>query len=355
MLAEVDGTGTLRTHDVLGVRDTSRPRRGAMTATLELSPQIENLREAELHRAARGLGLKRSPHYVRALNFRKAGGFEGPGVISVVAAPDYSAILHLVDKPLVEFDRGANRFPDCGVMEQPHDLIITGVDKPFKPKLELVEVLGPEAHEPGKPLLAQVRPRPRKLRWRQPLAIGGEGSGLIGAPEGSPRAKPAVNPSQPRRTTSTFSSDIAHPVSRRKGAAAAAPPRVFLTSYEPWFYLQPGSSTVCPGGWHFAPASFGPLLLLPGPKSGSAAAAAGIESAKAPASSTAAIFLRIFRLLFPLFAEMHIPPYAGLPRHEAGDLSPGEGRDASCESNRADRRVAPWGKNRGFYWAEANT
>ena len=127
MLAEVDGTGTLRTHDVLGVRDPSRPRRGAMTATLELSPQIENLREAELHRAPRGLGLKRSPHYVRALNFRKAGGFEGPGVISVVAAPDYSAILHLVDKPLVEFDRGANRFPDCGVMEQPHDLIITGL------------------------------------------------------------------------------------------------------------------------------------------------------------------------------------------------------------------------------------
>jgi hypothetical protein len=36
--------------------------------------------------------------------------------------------------------------------------------------------------------------------------------------------------------------------------------------------LQPGSSTVCPGGWHFAPPSFGPLLLLPGPKSGEALA-----------------------------------------------------------------------------------
>jgi len=23
---------------------------------------------------------------------------------------------------------------------------------------------------------------------------------------------------------------------------------------------------VCPGGWHFAPGSFGPLSLLPGPK-----------------------------------------------------------------------------------------
>src|SRR5215218_8762816 len=41
-----------------------------------------------------------------------------------------------------------------------------------------------------------------------------------------------------------------------------------------WDYLQPGSSTVWPGGWHLAPPSFGPLLLLPGPKSGSAKAGA---------------------------------------------------------------------------------
>lgn len=37
-------------------------------------------------------------------------------------------------------------------------------------------------------------------------------------------------------------------------------------------YLQPGSFTGCPGGWHFAPGSSGPLLLRPGPKSGSAKA-----------------------------------------------------------------------------------
>src|SRR5215213_3517832 len=37
-------------------------------------------------------------------------------------------------------------------------------------------------------------------------------------------------------------------------------------------YLQPGSVTVWPGGWHFAPPSFGPLELFPGPKSGFAAA-----------------------------------------------------------------------------------
>src|SRR5215208_2310558 len=45
-------------------------------------------------------------------------------------------------------------------------------------------------------------------------------------------------------------------------------------------YLQPGSLTVWPGGWHFAPPSLGPLLLFPGPKSGSAnAGAAEIDRA----------------------------------------------------------------------------
>src|SRR5829696_3887366 len=38
-------------------------------------------------------------------------------------------------------------------------------------------------------------------------------------------------------------------------------------------YLQPGVSTVCPGGWHLALASFGPPPLLPGPNDGSPSAA----------------------------------------------------------------------------------
>ena len=33
-------------------------------------------------------------------------------------------------------------------------------------------------------------------------------------------------------------------------------------------YLQPGSLTVCPGGWHLAAGSCGPFWLFPGPKSG---------------------------------------------------------------------------------------
>jgi hypothetical protein len=57
-------------------------------------------------------------------------------------------------------------------------------------------------------------------------------------------------------------------------------------------YLQPGSFTVWPGGWHLAPPSFGPFELLPGPKSGSAATgAAGMASA--PTVRTAARSLRL--------------------------------------------------------------
>src|SRR4051794_8092216 len=39
-----------------------------------------------------------------------------------------------------------------------------------------------------------------------------------------------------------------------------------------WAYLQPGVSTVWPGGWHLALASLGPPPLLPGPNDGSAIA-----------------------------------------------------------------------------------
>src|SRR5215218_4673490 len=46
-------------------------------------------------------------------------------------------------------------------------------------------------------------------------------------------------------------------------------------------YLQPGSSTVWPGGWHFALASFGPPPLLPGPKDGSPNAA-GASAPRTP-------------------------------------------------------------------------
>ena len=57
-------------------------------------------------------------------------------------------------------------------------------------------------------------------------------------------------------------------------------------------YLQPGSVTVCPGGWHLAPPSFGPLLLLPGPKSGSASAAgASAPSTPSVANAIARRFL----------------------------------------------------------------
>src|SRR5215218_11497960 len=62
VLAEVDAARPLRTCHVLGERDRSRPRWGSVAATLDLGPQIENLREAELDRVPRRLWLKRSGH-----------------------------------------------------------------------------------------------------------------------------------------------------------------------------------------------------------------------------------------------------------------------------------------------------
>src|SRR5215207_2212639 len=57
-------------------------------------------------------------------------------------------------------------------------------------------------------------------------------------------------------------------------------------------YLQPGVSTVCPGGWHLALASFGPPPLLPGPNDGSAIAAGA--SAPSTASVVTAKAMRFF-------------------------------------------------------------
>jgi hypothetical protein len=61
-------------------------------------------------------------------------------------------------------------------------------------------------------------------------------------------------------------------------------------------YLQAGKSLVCPGGWHIAPASCGPLLLLPGPKL--RAATAGVaETAKMAVASSPAAYFRVLMLM----------------------------------------------------------
>jgi hypothetical protein len=63
-------------------------------------------------------------------------------------------------------------------------------------------------------------------------------------------------------------------------------------------YLQPGSKTVWPGGWHLAPPSFGPFWLLPGPKSGFATAgAAGMASAPTDRMAAKSLRLRMILLL----------------------------------------------------------
>jgi len=68
VLAEVDGAGTLGTDYVLGERYRSRPGRSSVAATLHPGPQIENLREAELDRAPRRIGLHGTHHCVRFLH-----------------------------------------------------------------------------------------------------------------------------------------------------------------------------------------------------------------------------------------------------------------------------------------------
>src|SRR5215207_3666916 len=62
MLAEVDGTGPLRTRRVLGERDGFRARRGSIAAALDPCPQIEDLRLAALDRGPDRLGLEGSCH-----------------------------------------------------------------------------------------------------------------------------------------------------------------------------------------------------------------------------------------------------------------------------------------------------
>src|SRR6187455_296986 len=85
VLAEVDGAGTLRTCDVLGERDRSRPRRGSVAATLDPGPQIENLPNADLDRAPRRLGL----HEVERRNVPAPGEGGGrPGVERNGPRPD---------------------------------------------------------------------------------------------------------------------------------------------------------------------------------------------------------------------------------------------------------------------------
>src|SRR5262249_53073613 len=61
-LAEVDAARPRRTCQVLDQRDASRPGWGAVPTTLELGPQVENLREAKLDRIPRRPGLESTRH-----------------------------------------------------------------------------------------------------------------------------------------------------------------------------------------------------------------------------------------------------------------------------------------------------
>jgi hypothetical protein len=87
---------------------------------------------------------------------------------------------------------------------------------------------------------------------------------------------------------------------RAGGAGAAAPPQSAeeaiprRSGIRPTAssYLHSGLSSVCPGGWHLAPGSCGPLLLLPGPKSGSASATGAAEATPSVTARNASVSFR---------------------------------------------------------------
>ena len=120
------------------------------------------------------------------------------------------------------------------------------------------------------------------------------------------------------------------------GASAFAPLLTTLNPYD--CTIPPGFSGSVDVGLSFSPektqielacdvaATFG-VGLPGGPITSPAKAALALAPASAAVQTAAASidFLRIF-VSFPLMRKMRIRPYAGLRRHEVGDLSPGEGR-----------------------------
>ena len=77
-------------------------------------------------------------------------------MVDEVPAAGDSALVQLVDQALVQLDSHAAPLSDAGVMKQADHAVVARVDKPLKPKRELVEVLGPSAHELREALPAPI-------------------------------------------------------------------------------------------------------------------------------------------------------------------------------------------------------
>jgi hypothetical protein len=126
---------------------------------------------------------------------------------------------------------------------------------------------------------------------------------------GAPSAAPPDGGTSPR------------PIRSLNAAGAPRSPGAFAASFAAP-YLQPGSLTVCPGGWHLAPPSFGPLLLLPGPKSGSATAgAAGMDRAPVARMAARSLRLRMFLLRWDPSRPQSAIGHPCRSRHRAPILS----------------------------------
>jgi hypothetical protein len=82
-------------------------------------------------------------------------------------------------------------------------------------------------------------------------------------------------------------------------------------------YLHSGRSLVWPGGWHLAPGSWGPLLLFPGPKSGSPKATAGSASIPTDAAIAASFLIWFHLPSLPSWVDETENPRASEWRFEA--------------------------------------
>ncbi len=86
----------------------------------------------------------------------------------------------------------------------------------------------------------------------------------------------------------------------RSPLVSGPPPELFVS------YLQPGVVVVCPGGWHLAPGSFGPLSLAPGPKlPANAAPETDIVNAISTAATNNVMRFLISSHLLSLFLQKH--------------------------------------------------
>jgi hypothetical protein len=98
--------------------------------------------------------------------------------------------------------------PDRRLMQERDDPIIAGGDQTLDPERQPLEVLAPRAHKLDEPLASAIGRDP--TQETRPHWVSAARSPVFQAAAKSPRSTPAMKASSTRRTTSTFSRDIAY-------------------------------------------------------------------------------------------------------------------------------------------------